>query len=126
MNEDFDLFRMSEDPEELRWAVRNVAEDKIAPDAAAVDADASFPQANTLSPLLRSAGRDLFAYDKQRVGGLTLTPRTPSPKSAARAPGRRDRPGQGNRVWGSNACGSSHRSSRTTRMARRGMTPRPQ
>jgi hypothetical protein len=85
MNKDFDLFCMSEDREELRWAVRNVAEDKIAPDADVVVADASFPQANALSPLC-ATGRDLFAYDKQCVGGLTLPPRTPSPKSAARAP----------------------------------------
>jgi hypothetical protein len=46
----------------------------------------SFHQPNAKSHLLRNAGRALFAYDKQCVGGLTLTPRTPSPKSAARAP----------------------------------------
>src|SRR5450631_4474476 len=45
-NRDFDLFRISEDHEELRQAVRNVAEDKIAPHAAEADETASFPQAS--------------------------------------------------------------------------------
>ena len=44
-NTDFDLFRVSEDHEVLREAVRAVAEDKIAPYAAEVDQTASFPQA---------------------------------------------------------------------------------
>ena len=44
-NKDFDLFRTSEDHEELRAAVRAVAEDKIAPYAAEVDEASSFPQA---------------------------------------------------------------------------------
>ena len=43
-NADFDLFRTSEDHEALREAVRAVAEDKIAPYAAAVDAEARYPQ----------------------------------------------------------------------------------
>jgi alkylation response protein AidB-like acyl-CoA dehydrogenase len=43
-NKDFDLFRLSEDHEELRAAVRAVAEDKIAPYAAEVDQSATFPQ----------------------------------------------------------------------------------
>jgi butyryl-CoA dehydrogenase/acyl-CoA dehydrogenase len=43
-NADFDLFRTSEDHEALREAVRAVAEDKIAPSAAAVDAEARYPQ----------------------------------------------------------------------------------
>ena len=42
---DFPLFTTSEDHEELRQAVRNVAEDKIAPHAAEADESASFPQA---------------------------------------------------------------------------------
>ena len=42
---EFDLFRVSEDHEALREAVRTVAENKIAPHAAEVDATASFPQA---------------------------------------------------------------------------------
>ena len=41
---DFDLFRINEDHEALREAVRAVAEDKIAPFAAAVDHDARYPQ----------------------------------------------------------------------------------
>jgi butyryl-CoA dehydrogenase/acyl-CoA dehydrogenase len=41
---DFDLFRTSDDHEALREAVRAVAEDKIAPFAAAVDEDARYPQ----------------------------------------------------------------------------------
>ena len=41
---DFDLFRISEDHEALREAVRAVSEDKIAPYAAAVDAEARYPQ----------------------------------------------------------------------------------
>jgi acyl-CoA dehydrogenase len=44
-NKDFDLFRTSEDHEELRAAVRAVAENKIAPHAAEVDDKATFPQA---------------------------------------------------------------------------------
>ncbi len=43
-NADFDLFRISEDHEALREAVRAVAEDKIAPYAAAVDEEARYPQ----------------------------------------------------------------------------------
>jgi alkylation response protein AidB-like acyl-CoA dehydrogenase len=42
---DFDLFRTSDDHEALREGVRAVAENKIAPYAAAVDAAATFPQA---------------------------------------------------------------------------------
>ena len=41
----FPFFTISEDHEELREAVRNVAEDKIAPHAAEVDETATFPQA---------------------------------------------------------------------------------
>ena len=44
-NTDFDLFKVSEDHDHLREAVRAVAEDKIAPHAAEVDQTASFPQA---------------------------------------------------------------------------------
>ena len=42
---DFDLFKISEDHEALREAVRAVAEDKIAPHAAEVDDKSQFPQA---------------------------------------------------------------------------------
>jgi alkylation response protein AidB-like acyl-CoA dehydrogenase len=42
---DFDLFHISEDHEALRHAVRAVAENKIAPYAAEVDATSTFPQA---------------------------------------------------------------------------------
>ncbi|MDF9717165.1 acyl-CoA dehydrogenase family protein [Nocardioides sp. ChNu-153] len=41
---DFDLFRTSDDHEELRAAVRDVVDAKIAPHAAAVDAEARYPQ----------------------------------------------------------------------------------
>jgi butyryl-CoA dehydrogenase/acyl-CoA dehydrogenase len=41
---DFDLFKISEDHEVLREAVRAVAEDKIAPYAAAVDEESRYPQ----------------------------------------------------------------------------------
>jgi butyryl-CoA dehydrogenase/acyl-CoA dehydrogenase len=44
-NPDFDLFRLSEDHEAIREAVRAVAEDKIRPYAAEVDTTATFPQA---------------------------------------------------------------------------------
>ena len=50
---DFDLFRISEDHEALRAAVRAVCEDKIAPHAAEVDERSEFPQA---------------AYDALRAG----------------------------------------------------------
>jgi acyl-CoA dehydrogenase len=43
-NTDFPLFTISEDHEALREAVRAVAEDKIAPFAAAVDEEARYPQ----------------------------------------------------------------------------------
>ena len=43
-NAAFDLFRISEDHEALRHAVRAVAEDKIAPFAAEVDEEARYPQ----------------------------------------------------------------------------------
>ncbi|GAB3456448.1 acyl-CoA dehydrogenase [Streptomonospora sediminis] len=42
---DFDLFSISEDHQELREAVRAVADDKIAPHAAEVDERAEFPKA---------------------------------------------------------------------------------
>jgi butyryl-CoA dehydrogenase/acyl-CoA dehydrogenase len=41
---EFDLFKISEDHEALREAVRAVAEDKIAPFAAAVDEESRYPQ----------------------------------------------------------------------------------
>ncbi|WP_431871582.1 acyl-CoA dehydrogenase family protein [Nocardiopsis eucommiae] len=41
---DFDLFKTNEEHEELRAAVRSVAEDKIAPHAAEVDERSAFPQ----------------------------------------------------------------------------------
>ncbi|TWP35064.1 acyl-CoA dehydrogenase family protein [Leekyejoonella antrihumi] len=44
-NKDFDLFKINEDHEALREAVRAVAEDKIAPHAAEVDEKSEFPQA---------------------------------------------------------------------------------
>ena len=44
-NTDFDLFQVPEDHEDLREAVRAVAENKVAPYAAEVDRTASFPQA---------------------------------------------------------------------------------
>jgi alkylation response protein AidB-like acyl-CoA dehydrogenase len=43
-DDDFDLFRLSEDHDMLREAVRAVAENKIAPHAAEVDDTATFPQ----------------------------------------------------------------------------------
>ena len=43
-NLDFDTYRLSEDHEAIREAVRSVAEDKIAPFAAAVDEEARYPQ----------------------------------------------------------------------------------
>ncbi|MGZ4553103.1 MAG: acyl-CoA dehydrogenase family protein [Mycobacteriaceae bacterium] len=43
--QDFDLFRISEDHEALREAVRAVADDKIAPFAAEVDEKSEFPHA---------------------------------------------------------------------------------
>ena len=43
-NPSFDLFKISEDHEALRAAVRAVAEDKIAPYAASVDEEARYPQ----------------------------------------------------------------------------------
>jgi alkylation response protein AidB-like acyl-CoA dehydrogenase len=45
-NTHFDLFKVSEDHEALREAVRAVAENKVAPNAAEADRTASFPQAS--------------------------------------------------------------------------------
>jgi alkylation response protein AidB-like acyl-CoA dehydrogenase len=45
-NKDFDLFTTSDDHEELRAAVRAVAQDKIAPHAAEADELAAFPKAS--------------------------------------------------------------------------------
>nr|WP_179479483.1 acyl-CoA dehydrogenase family protein [Allobranchiibius huperziae] len=42
-NKEFDLFRINEDHEALREAVRDIADDKIAPYAAEVDAESRFP-----------------------------------------------------------------------------------
>jgi alkylation response protein AidB-like acyl-CoA dehydrogenase len=41
---DFDLFKTSEDHEELRHAIREIAEEQIAPYATEVDKTATFPQ----------------------------------------------------------------------------------
>ena len=41
---DFDLFRINEDHEALREAIREIAEEQIAPHAAAVDEEARFPE----------------------------------------------------------------------------------
>jgi alkylation response protein AidB-like acyl-CoA dehydrogenase len=43
-NPDFDTYRLSEDHEAIREAVRAVAEDKIAPHAAEVDEESRYPQ----------------------------------------------------------------------------------
>ncbi len=43
-NPDFDLFKTSDDHEELRHAIREIAEEQIGPYAAEVDKTASFPQ----------------------------------------------------------------------------------
>jgi len=66
-NADFDLFRISEDHEALRGAVRAVAEDKIAPYAAAVDEEARYPQ-ETHDALVAS---DFFApHIAEEYGGV--------------------------------------------------------
>jgi alkylation response protein AidB-like acyl-CoA dehydrogenase len=44
MTSDFDLFKISDEHEMLRETIRSLAENKIAPFAAAVDEDARFPQ----------------------------------------------------------------------------------
>ncbi len=43
-NKDFDLYRLSEDHESLRDAVRSLCEAKVAPHAAEVDAKSRFPE----------------------------------------------------------------------------------
>ncbi|WP_313096665.1 acyl-CoA dehydrogenase family protein, partial [Corynebacterium variabile] len=43
-NPDFDLFQLPEEYRELRSAIRQIAEDQIAPHAAEVDADERFPE----------------------------------------------------------------------------------
>jgi alkylation response protein AidB-like acyl-CoA dehydrogenase len=51
----FDAYRLSDEHEQLRAAVRQLVTDKIAPDAAAVDEQCAFPQ---------------VAYDALRAAGL--------------------------------------------------------
>ena len=51
---DFDLFRLSDEHEMLREAVRAVCDDKVAPHAAEVDAKGEFPQESY--DALRKAG----------------------------------------------------------------------
>ena len=46
MNADFDLYRLTDEHEEIRDAVRAVCTDKVAPNAAEVDETATFPQAS--------------------------------------------------------------------------------
>ncbi len=45
-NRDFDLYKISEDHEELRAAIREIADEQIAPRAAEVDKSGEFPQAS--------------------------------------------------------------------------------
>jgi alkylation response protein AidB-like acyl-CoA dehydrogenase len=53
LNSGFDTYRLSDEHEMVRAAVREVAEDKIAPHAAAVDENAEFP-VDALDALVRS------------------------------------------------------------------------
>jgi alkylation response protein AidB-like acyl-CoA dehydrogenase len=46
MDADFDLYRLSDEHEAIRAAIRDVATDKIAPHAAEVDESSTFPQAS--------------------------------------------------------------------------------
>ncbi|MFJ6214568.1 acyl-CoA dehydrogenase family protein [Streptomyces sp. NPDC092296] len=64
-SEDFDLFRISEEHEMLRDAVRSLSEAKIAPYAAAVDEESRFPQ-EALDALLAN---DLHAVHVPEVYG---------------------------------------------------------
>ncbi|HLR83560.1 MAG TPA: acyl-CoA dehydrogenase family protein, partial [Nocardioidaceae bacterium] len=45
MSDDFDLYRLSDEHQAIRDAVREVCTDKVAPHAAEVDETAEFPQA---------------------------------------------------------------------------------
>ncbi|WP_329486968.1 acyl-CoA dehydrogenase family protein [Kitasatospora sp. NBC_01246] len=66
MSQDFDLFRISEEHEMLREAVRSLAEAKIAPFAAEVDEEGRFPQ-EALDAL---RGNDLHAvHVPEEFGG---------------------------------------------------------
>ncbi|GAB7186281.1 acyl-CoA dehydrogenase family protein [Kitasatospora sp. Ki12] len=65
MSQDFDLFRISEEHEMLREAVRSLAEAKIAPFAAEVDEQGRFPQ-EALDAL---QGNDLHAVHVPEVYG---------------------------------------------------------
>ncbi|MFI9320568.1 acyl-CoA dehydrogenase family protein [Kitasatospora aureofaciens] len=65
MSQDFDLFRISEEHEMLREAVRSLAEAKIAPFAAEVDEQGRFPQ-EALDAL---RGNDLHAVHVPEVYG---------------------------------------------------------
>jgi acyl-CoA dehydrogenase len=59
---DFDLYRLTDEHEAVRDAVRAVCADKVAPHAADVDATGTFPQASY--DALRAARRP----DRRRTG----------------------------------------------------------
>ncbi|NYI78273.1 hypothetical protein BJ988_002921 [Nocardioides panzhihuensis] len=78
---DFDMFRISEEHGYLREAVRALAESKIAPEAAQVDENSTFPQA---------------AYDALRAGDF----HAPIFLSSTEAPApTRSRPASSSRRW---------------------------
>ena len=69
---DFDLFRISEDHEALREAVREVSENKIAPHAAAVDEESRFPQEALDALLATDFHAPHIAEDYDGVGADAL------------------------------------------------------
>ncbi len=88
-NPDFDTYRLSDDHEAIREAVRAVAEDKIAPFAAAVDEEARYPQeahdALVASRLLRPAraARSTAAWGPTRSRPASSSRRLPGSARAA-------------------------------------------
>ena len=82
---EFDLFKISEDHEALREAVRAVAEDKIAPHAAEVDEKSEFPRAALAALVASDFHAPHIAEQYDGVGADALATCIVNP-DAARAP----------------------------------------
>ena len=70
-NPSFDVFRLPEEHEELRAAIRALAEKEIAPYAAAVDEEARFPQ-EALDALNASGFNAIHVPEEYGGGGADV------------------------------------------------------
>ena len=83
MNQDFDLYRPSEEHEMLREAVRALADDKIAPRAAEIDEKAEFPF--DVYEALKAS--DLHAIHVEPRKSIVINPRDVMPVAVKRGAG---------------------------------------